>query len=81
MTEPILVDAAAAAHAAQVQVATLRQWVRRGHISAPDRYGRYDLREIYAYQRGGSSGRHAQAVAARSRRGEKRRKGIASDGG
>lgn len=61
-----------AAFAAHVQLRTLEQWVRRGHISAPNANGNYDLVEIFRYQREGSAARHARAVAARRRRGETR---------
>ncbi len=40
---------AVAAYAAGVQIATLRKWVQRGHISPADRNGCYDLVEILAW--------------------------------
>lgn len=62
----------AAAHYAQVQVKTLRAWVRRGHISEMVR-GCYDMEEIAAYQLDGAEARLARAIHARGRRGETRR--------
>lgn len=43
----ILVRADLACHAADVRPGTLRQWVRRGHITRPIR-NYYDLEEILA---------------------------------
>lgn len=65
---------AVAAYAAGVQVATLRKWVQRGHITAPVN-GLYDLVEIEAYsrQRDADSERFGQALGGRRRRGESRR--------
>lgn len=58
-----------AAYAAGVQVGTLRQWVRRGHISPPGEDGCYDLNEIAAYSTKRDQGtRFRQAVACRRRR-------------
>lgn len=45
---PSRVPAHLAAYAADVQPATLRTWVNRGHISPPDHDG-YDLGEITAW--------------------------------
>lgn len=56
---------AVAAYAANVQVGTLRQWVRRGHISQPDPHGCYDLTEILAWSEKRS---HRHAVSARHQR-------------
>lgn len=59
-----------AAYAAQVLPKTLRQWVRRGHISDVDpQTGMYDLRDILAY----CDRRNTDmALAVRKRRGETR---------
>ena len=59
---------AVAAFAAGVQVATLRKWVQRGHISAPVG-GLYDLDEILAWSERRS---HRHAVSARHQRGTRR---------
>jgi len=57
-----------AAYAAEVQPATLRKWVQRGHISPPVN-GLYDLEEILAW----SDRRcHSRAVNARYQRGSRR---------
>lgn len=61
-----------AAYAAGIQVATLRQWVRRGHISPPDEHGCYDLAEIERYCALRDSRNFHRAVAGRRRRGEPR---------
>lgn len=53
-----------AAYAAGVQVATLRQWVARGHITAPVD-GCYDLIEILAWS---DTRSHRHAVSARHQR-------------
>lgn len=64
---------AVAAYAAGVQVATLRQWVRRGHISPPDENGCYDLVEIEQFSAARQErGNYHRALRARSRRGEGR---------
>lgn len=55
-----------AAHAAAVQLATLRKWVSRGHISPPDRHGRYDLIEIADWIEGRDQ-HHARIAESRYR--------------
>lgn len=55
-----------------VQVATLRQWARRGHIS-PAVNGRYDLAEALAYSDARDVRHFGRAVGGRRRRGEARR--------
>lgn len=63
-----LAVARVAAYAAGVQPGTLRQWVKRGHISAPVG-GLYDLAEIEAFSAArDQSSRYWQALAARRRR-------------
>lgn len=61
MNEPRYALPRVAAYAAEVQVATLRVWVRRGHISPPVD-GLYDLVEILAWS---DSRSHRHAVAGR----------------
>lgn len=48
MTEPILIDVAAAAVLANTTPDVIRQWARRGHITRHGTRGRrlYDAREI-----------------------------------
>lgn len=60
----MLAEPAVAAYAAGVQPGTLRQWVRRGHISPPVN-GRYDLAEILSWSDRRS---YRHAVAARHQR-------------
>lgn len=74
VNRPIRVLPNVAAYAAGVQVSTLRQWVRRGHIPAPVD-GLYDLAAIEAFCRTRDSDRErfGQALAGRRRRGESRR--------
>lgn len=69
VAERIYVTPADAALAADVTVATLRQWVRRGHIGAPVA-GLYDLDEIEAHSaaRDSDPARFGRALAARRRR-------------
>lgn len=68
MTRDLLQPARLAATAADVQPATLRQWVRRGHINPPIN-GLYNLTEIEAHSaRRDASTRYQQALAARRRR-------------
>lgn len=63
---------AVAAYAAGVQVCTLRQWVRRGHIPGPVD-GLYDLEAIADYiDQRDDAGHYLRAVAGRRRRGEQR---------
>lgn len=69
MTLPALPSVAA--YAAGVQTATLRQWVRRGHISPPVD-GCYDLDEILVYSDERNARHFHRAVAGRTRRGENR---------
>ncbi|MGW3486542.1 hypothetical protein [Streptomyces sp. NPDC001054] len=51
---PVLLDAYAAEAATGIKAATIRQWLRRGHLShhGYDRFGRVlvDLREVQARQ-------------------------------
>lgn len=67
----ILRTPAEAAFEAGVQVATLRQWVRREHISPPVN-GRYDLDEIEKYSARRDVEAFRRAFAGRTRRGERR---------
>jgi len=58
-----------AAYAAGVQVATIRQWARRGRISPPDENGCYDLTEIEEWSKRRDEGPcYPQALAGRRRR-------------
>lgn len=68
MTDRLPALPAVAAYAAGVQVATLRQWVRRGHIPPPVN-GLYDLVAIEAYSaRRDRGSRYWQALACHRRR-------------
>jgi hypothetical protein len=49
MTNRIPAMPAVAAYAAQVDIATVRKWAARGHISGADLNGCYDLVEILAW--------------------------------
>lgn len=72
MSDPIYALPAVAAYAADVGVATLRQWARRGHISPPVD-GCYDLNEIAAYtEKREAEGNVGRAIGGRRRRGERR---------
>lgn len=63
---------AVAAYAAGVQVATIRQWARRGHIS-PAVNGCYDLADVVAYSDSRAErGHEVRAIRSRTRRHETR---------
>lgn len=62
----------AVAHLLGVQVGTLRQWARRGHISPPVD-GCYDLAEALTYSDARDVRHFGRALGGRRRRGESRR--------
>lgn len=76
MAEPLWALPAVAAYAAQVQIKTLFQWARRGHITPLAENGCFDLREILAYV---ERRNYDMAIAVRKRRGETRGTVIADD--